>query len=212
MSNKNRISLLIIANLLVPAVFFMALSLLDICFFSPSNELDYTAFTVFCLLSAMGMALLSFALSKVLPKRISATRATMPNRNRIVLLVVTNLLVPVAFFSALDLLDISLYSNTKEIDYNALTVFCLLSAMGIGLLSLALSKMIPKQTSGIRVIKPRQASSTETICHIVLARHGETDWNDISLNAEGRNQAKQLAEILSSIPVKAIYTTPFLDL
>ena len=49
---------------------------------------------------------------------------------------------------------------------------------------------------------------------IYLARHGETDWNaarrlqgwtDIELNEKGRNQAKDLARILSSTQLDAIY-------
>lgn len=138
----------------------------------------------------------------------------MSNRNRIFLLITVNLLVPFVFFMTLNLLDICIYSDSDEIDYNALTVFCLLSGMGITLLSLALSKTLPKRTEGIRVIKPSGASNTETICHIVLACHGETDgiikekkesWNDISLNEEGRKLTKMLAETLSHLPVKAIY-------
>ena len=49
---------------------------------------------------------------------------------------------------------------------------------------------------------------------IYLARHGETDWNaakrlqgwtDVSLNEKGRNQAKDLAGILSGTKLEAIY-------
>jgi broad specificity phosphatase PhoE len=138
----------------------------------------------------------------------------MSNRNRFSLFIAVNLLVPFAFFITLNLLDICLYSVSDEIDYNALTVFCLLSAMGITLLTLALSKAIPKRMTGIRVIKPSQTSSSGTICQIILACNGETDWNakekkekwsDISLNETGRIQTKALAEDLSHIPVKAIY-------
>ena len=52
---------------------------------------------------------------------------------------------------------------------------------------------------------------------IVLARHGETDWNherrfqghaDIPLNDAGRRQARELAEILSAHDFGAVYTSP----
>ena len=52
---------------------------------------------------------------------------------------------------------------------------------------------------------------------ILLARHGETDWNrenrfqghaDPPLNAAGREQARVLAEALSGRPLAAVYTSP----
>jgi broad specificity phosphatase PhoE len=52
---------------------------------------------------------------------------------------------------------------------------------------------------------------------ILLARHGETDWNrdnrfqgraDPPLNAAGRKQARALAEALSGEPLAAVYTSP----
>jgi broad specificity phosphatase PhoE len=52
---------------------------------------------------------------------------------------------------------------------------------------------------------------------ILLARHGETDWNrdnrfqghaDPPLNAAGREQARALAEALSGEPLAAVYTSP----
>jgi len=51
---------------------------------------------------------------------------------------------------------------------------------------------------------------------ILLARHGETDWNrerrwqglaDHSLNARGREQARALAEQLEPLPLSAIYAS-----
>jgi broad specificity phosphatase PhoE len=51
---------------------------------------------------------------------------------------------------------------------------------------------------------------------ILLARHGETDWNrekrwqglaDLSLNERGREQARALAERLEPLPVGAVYTS-----
>jgi 2,3-bisphosphoglycerate-dependent phosphoglycerate mutase len=51
---------------------------------------------------------------------------------------------------------------------------------------------------------------------ILLARHGETDWNrekrwqglaDHSLNARGREQARALAEQLEALPFSAIYAS-----
>jgi probable phosphoglycerate mutase len=55
------------------------------------------------------------------------------------------------------------------------------------------------------------------VTEILLARHGETDWNrdnrfqghaDPPLNRLGREQAKVLAEALAGDPVTAIYTSP----
>jgi broad specificity phosphatase PhoE len=52
---------------------------------------------------------------------------------------------------------------------------------------------------------------------IVLVRHGETDWNrerrfqgraDTPLNDAGRAQARELAELLASEPLAALYTSP----
>ena len=52
---------------------------------------------------------------------------------------------------------------------------------------------------------------------LVLVRHGETDWNrerrfqghaDTSLNAAGRRQAEELAEILRGESFGAVYTSP----
>jgi broad specificity phosphatase PhoE len=52
---------------------------------------------------------------------------------------------------------------------------------------------------------------------IVLVRHGETDWNrerrfqghaDTSLNEAGRAQARELAELLRTERLSAVYTSP----
>lgn len=54
------------------------------------------------------------------------------------------------------------------------------------------------------------------ITHIVLVRHGETDWNrerrlqgqlDVPLNAQGREQAAQLGRALAREPFDAIYAS-----
>jgi broad specificity phosphatase PhoE len=51
---------------------------------------------------------------------------------------------------------------------------------------------------------------------LLLARHGETDWNaagrwqghaDVPLNARGLSQARELAETLRDIPLDAIYAS-----
>jgi broad specificity phosphatase PhoE len=51
---------------------------------------------------------------------------------------------------------------------------------------------------------------------IILARHGETDWNrerrwlgltDLSLNERGREQARALAERLEAVPFSAVYAS-----
>jgi alpha-ribazole phosphatase len=52
---------------------------------------------------------------------------------------------------------------------------------------------------------------------IILARHGETEWNvsevfrgriDIELNETGRRQAELLAEYLSDLKIDAVYSSP----
>jgi probable phosphoglycerate mutase len=54
---------------------------------------------------------------------------------------------------------------------------------------------------------------------ILLARHGETDWNrerrwqgraDRPLNDTGRTQARQLAEVLASREIDAVYASDLL--
>ena len=54
---------------------------------------------------------------------------------------------------------------------------------------------------------------------LILIRHGRTEWNaearvqgrtDIPLDAVGRAQAQSIAKRLSSIQLKAIYTSPLL--
>jgi broad specificity phosphatase PhoE len=51
---------------------------------------------------------------------------------------------------------------------------------------------------------------------IILARHGETDWNrerrwlgltDLSLNERGREQARALAERVEAVPFSAVYAS-----
>ena len=50
--------------------------------------------------------------------------------------------------------------------------------------------------------------------HLLLIRHGETDWNvegrwqgqaDVALNSRGLLQAEQIAESLCSVKIQAIY-------
>jgi probable phosphoglycerate mutase len=57
----------------------------------------------------------------------------------------------------------------------------------------------------------------ETIIRIILARHGETEWNrlgifqgrsDIPLNQQGRAEARSLAQALRKEPICAIYSSP----
>jgi broad specificity phosphatase PhoE len=55
------------------------------------------------------------------------------------------------------------------------------------------------------------------MAEIILARHGETEWNvtevfrgriDIDLNETGVKQAKLLAEYLSESAIEAVYSSP----
>jgi len=55
------------------------------------------------------------------------------------------------------------------------------------------------------------------VTEIILARHGETEWNvgeifrgriDVELNATGIKQAELLAEYLSELKIDAIYSSP----
>ena len=52
---------------------------------------------------------------------------------------------------------------------------------------------------------------------IILARHGETDWNvaevfrgrvDVALNETGVRQAELLGEYLSGVKIDAVYSSP----
>jgi broad specificity phosphatase PhoE len=58
---------------------------------------------------------------------------------------------------------------------------------------------------------------SESAIRIILARHGETEWNrlkifqgrsDIPLNPHGKAEAKALAEALKKEPISTIYTSP----
>jgi broad specificity phosphatase PhoE len=53
--------------------------------------------------------------------------------------------------------------------------------------------------------------------HLLLVRHGETDWlgdrlagqlPDVHLNAQGREKAELVATMLRSVPLDAIYSSP----
>lgn len=53
--------------------------------------------------------------------------------------------------------------------------------------------------------------------HVCVARHGETDWNiagilqgwsDVTLNDEGRRQARQLATVVADFGIERIYSSP----
>lgn len=56
------------------------------------------------------------------------------------------------------------------------------------------------------------------MAYILLIRHGQNDWVNkqrlagwtpgVHLNEEGRSQAKDLSDRLSSLPIKAIYSSP----
>lgn len=59
-------------------------------------------------------------------------------------------------------------------------------------------------------------SSLITVTTLILARHGETDWNrdgrfqghaDPPLNERGRVQALELAELLADEPIEAVYSS-----
>jgi len=59
---------------------------------------------------------------------------------------------------------------------------------------------------------------TASTTYLLLIRHGENDWvgtnrlagrtNGVQLNDKGRQQSAQLAEILKSQPISAIYSSP----
>ncbi|HJS74790.1 MAG TPA: histidine phosphatase family protein [Vicinamibacteria bacterium] len=53
--------------------------------------------------------------------------------------------------------------------------------------------------------------------HLLLVRHGLTDWNvarrllgriDVGLNPDGRAQARAAAEALKSFPIRAVFSSP----
>lgn len=58
--------------------------------------------------------------------------------------------------------------------------------------------------------------SADAVTRVLVVRHGETDWNvqarlqghtDIPLNANGREQARRLAETLRGEPLDAVYSS-----
>jgi len=69
----------------------------------------------------------------------------------------------------------------------------------------------------IRPVRPKStATSLNAVTTLILARHGETDWNrdgrfqghaDPPLNQRGREQARALAEQLDQEPLDAIYSS-----
>jgi broad specificity phosphatase PhoE len=67
-----------------------------------------------------------------------------------------------------------------------------------------------------RHVTHRANTGATTEATILLARHGETDWNrerrwqgvsDLSLNERGREQARALAEKLEAVPLSAVYAS-----
>ena len=62
-----------------------------------------------------------------------------------------------------------------------------------------------------------RSNQEETVTEIILARHGETEWNvaevfrgriDVELNATGVKQAELLARYLSKLKIDAVYSSP----
>lgn len=92
------------------------------------------------------------------------------------------------------------------------TALCLVSAH---LFAESASLEELKQELGLENFKQHEQS---VACRLYVVHHGDTDWSieddrlqgwiDIPLNEKGKEQALELAERLSSIPVTAIYTSP----
>src|SRR5438876_6792690 len=84
----------------------------------------------------------------------------------------------------------------------------------------AVSSPIPVVEPVTRHTRSRRPKSTLTslngVTTLILARHGETDWNrdgrcqghaDPPLNERGREQALELAELLADEPIEAVYSS-----
>src|SRR5438876_6692501 len=84
----------------------------------------------------------------------------------------------------------------------------------------AVSSPIPVVEPVTRHTRSRRPKSTLTslngVTTLILARHGETDWNrdgrfqghaDPPLNDRGREQARSLADALADQPIEAIYSS-----
>lgn len=76
---------------------------------------------------------------------------------RIALFFITNILVVITISIVLSLLGVQPYMQANGINYQSLTVFCLIWGMGGALISLAMSRMSAKWMMGIQVLTPEDA-------------------------------------------------------
>ena len=80
---------------------------------------------------------------------------------RVFLFMATNLLVIVTISIVMNILGIRPYLTANGIDYTSLMAFCLIWGMGGAFISLGLSRIMAKWTTGMQLIDPRRASGAE---------------------------------------------------
>jgi len=80
---------------------------------------------------------------------------------RVVLFLLTNFLIIITLSLVMRLLGVQPYLTAKGIDYQALLVFCTIWGFGGAFISLALSRILAKWMSGVKVINPASASAHE---------------------------------------------------
>ena len=74
---------------------------------------------------------------------------------RVFLFVATNILIIATLSTVMSVLGIQPYLDAKGINYQSLTIFCLLWGFGGAFISLALSRIMAKWMMGVKVIDPQ---------------------------------------------------------
>jgi len=130
---------------------------------------------------------------------------------RIFLFLATNLLIMVTISLVLNLLGIQPYLTARGIDYRSLMAFCLVWGMGGAFISLALSRVMAKWMTGVRLIGSSSASTEErhlleTVYRLARAsglttmpQVGVYDSEEVNAFATGPTRNRSLVAVSSGL-------------